>query len=111
MIEKEDALSLVNNSGIIDETALFEHVAAIIENRKARAGAYANREITLMRWEVVFFVSSVLLDGERAAYGKKIVTKLSSQLMSKYGKSFDVHNLRRMMRFAERFDDDEDEDE
>jgi hypothetical protein len=30
---------------------------------------------------------------------------LSSQLMSKYGKTFDIHNLRRMMRFAERFSD------
>jgi len=33
------------------------------------------------------------------------VTELASQLQVKYGKTFDTHNLRRMMRFAENFDD------
>jgi|GEM_PF-6740330 len=33
---------------LIDEAALYEQVVAIIENRKYRAGSYANREITLM---------------------------------------------------------------
>jgi len=47
----------------------------------------------------------VVLDGGRAAYGKQIVTELASKLMVKYGKTFDVHNLRRMMRFADRFND------
>jgi predicted nuclease of restriction endonuclease-like (RecB) superfamily len=102
---KKDSAIAASGAGIIDEAALFEHVATIIESRKARAGALANRELTLMRWEVGYYVRSVLLDGERAEYGKQIVTKLSSQLMKKYGKSFDVHNLRRMMRFAERFND------
>jgi hypothetical protein len=39
-------------SGGVDEAALFKRVAAIIENRKYRAGAYANREVILMNWEV-----------------------------------------------------------
>jgi len=46
-----------------------------------------------------------VLEGSRTAYGKRIVTTLASQLMVKYGKTFDVHNLRRMMRFAENFKD------
>ena len=89
----------------IDDSQIFERVASIIESRKSRAGVYANREVTLMYWEVGHYVNSVLLDGSRAAYGKRIVTTLSSQLMVKYGKTFDVHSLRRMMRFAERFSD------
>jgi hypothetical protein len=32
----------------IDETVLFENVKAIIEQRKDRAGSFANREVTLM---------------------------------------------------------------
>ena len=87
----------------IDEAQLFERVASIIELRKSRAGTYANREVTLMYWEVGHYVNSVVLDGSRAAYGKRIVTALASQLMVKYGRTFDVHNLRRMMRFAENF--------
>jgi predicted nuclease of restriction endonuclease-like (RecB) superfamily len=89
----------------VDEAALFERVAEIIESRKQRAGVYANREVTLMRWEVGQYISSVLLDGARAEYGKRIVATLSSQLAGKYGKSFDLHNIRRMMRFAQNFTD------
>jgi hypothetical protein len=36
------------NTGLVDECALFERVAAIIENRKNSAAAYANSEIALM---------------------------------------------------------------
>ena len=46
-------------------------MSRIIENRRSRAGAYANREVTLMHWEIVRHIGSVLLGGERAGYGKK----------------------------------------
>jgi len=90
---------------MIDETALFARVSTIIENRKSLAGAYANREVTLMYWEIGQYIGSVLLGGERAAYGKRIVTELAQQLARKYGSAFDDHNLRRMMRFAQKFND------
>jgi len=95
----------VQGENQINEVEIFERVAGIIETRKYRAGIYANCEITLMYWEVGHYVNSVVLDGGRAAYGKRIVTELASKLMVKYGKTFDVHNLRRMMRFAYNFDD------
>jgi predicted nuclease of restriction endonuclease-like (RecB) superfamily len=104
MSKKKQELSLRGETQI-DENLLFEYVAKIIETRKSRAGAYANREITLMYWEVGHYVNSIVLDGGRAEYGKRIVATLSSQLMIKYGKTFDLHNVRRMMRFAEKFSD------
>jgi len=33
------------------------------------------------------------------------VTTLSAKLMKKYGQTFDLHNIRRMMRFADKFKD------
>jgi predicted nuclease of restriction endonuclease-like (RecB) superfamily len=89
----------------IDETVLFERIAAIIENRKSRAAAYTNREVTLMFWEVGQYINAAVLDFKRAAYGKKIVSTLATQLSSIYGKSFELRNLRRMMQFAEQFYD------
>ena len=59
---------------------IFERVSSIIETRKARAGAYAFSEITLMYWEVGQYINSIVLDGSRAAYGKQIVSTLSKQL-------------------------------
>ena len=88
-----------------DGNSLFAKVAQIIENRKSRAGAYANQEITLMYWEIGNHINSIVLSGERAEYGKKIVATLSSQLVIKYGQTFDIHNIRRMIRFAEKFND------
>ena len=89
----------------IDEALLFERVSDIIENRKHRAGLYANREIVLMYWEVGMYINSVVLDGGRAAYGKSILSTLSTKLMTVYGNSFYVENIYRTMRFAKVFSD------
>jgi|GEM_PF-588383 len=89
----------------IDEGSLFAQIAAIIETRKSRAGAYANREVTLMFWEVGRYINSVVLDGGRAEYGKQILTALSARLVIKYGRNFTERNLYRMSLFAERFPD------
>lgn len=90
---------------IVDATGIFDHVASIIENRKFRAAAYANREVTLMYWEVGRYIGSVILDGGRGKYGKQIVATLAQQLQSKYGSSFDYVNIHRMIQFASRFPD------
>ena len=74
---------------------IYDYVSNIIETRKLNVGTYANREVTLMYWEIGHYVNSVVLDGGRATYGKQIVATLSSQLQAKYGKTFDVTNLRR----------------
>ena len=95
------------NINIIDESAIFEKVSAIIENRKYRAQVAANSEATMMFWEIGQYINSVILDAKRATYGKQIVATLSPQLQEKYGKSFELTNLRRMMRFAEKFADSE----
>ena len=55
----------------INETALLKNITKIIESRKNRAGAFANREVTLMYWEVGRYISSVLLGGERAELRQK----------------------------------------
>jgi len=89
----------------VDERSLFDCVAEIIETRKIRAGAYANREVTLMYWEIGRYINSVLLGGERAEYGKQIVARLSQQLVEMYGKGFEYTKLTRMVKFAELFSD------
>ncbi|MCL2631086.1 MAG: DUF1016 N-terminal domain-containing protein [Firmicutes bacterium] len=79
----------------INESLVFNHVSGIIENRKARAGAYANSEVTLMYWEIGRYINTVLLGNERATYGKRIVTALTTKLTERYGKTFEEQNLRR----------------
>ena len=89
----------------IDESALYERVSAIIENRKLRAQVQVNQESIIMFWEVGKYIGSVLLGGERAGYGKQIVVTLAQQLQTKYGSSFEYSNITRMIKFAARFPD------
>ena len=90
----------------LSESQIFDYVSNIIETRKSNAGAYANREVTLMYWEVGHYINSVVLNDGRAGYGKKILPELAVKLIVKYGKSFSERNLYRMMLFATRFSDE-----
>ena len=80
-------------------------IAAIIENRKNRIESRANAELTLMYWEIGNFINSVILDGGRGGYGKRILETLSPKLVVRYGHGFEVSNLYRMIRFADKFQD------
>ena len=73
-------LRIIQGATFIDETALFEQVSAIIENRKRRAKTHVSQEVTLMFWEVGHYVDSAVLNNQRAACGKKILTTLSAKL-------------------------------
>ena len=106
-MSKKAQIDSESSLDVIDEVYLFEHVAAIIEKRKYQAYAHANQETTLMFWEVGYFVNSVVLGKKRAEYGKKILPALAAKLVLKYGKSFELRNLRRMIQFAEVFPETE----
>ena len=103
MSKKKNNLTL--NTHQINENSLFTHVSKIIEKRKNRAGMYANREVTLMYWEIGRYIGSVLLSGERAEYGKRILATLSQELIKKYGSGFEYSKITRMIKFAELFPD------
>jgi len=86
---------------------LFSNVAQIIEQRKINIVSTANNQIVLMFWEIGRYINSAILGLERAEYGKRIVVTVSQQLVQKYGNQFDNINLRRMMQFANQFDDEQ----
>jgi len=89
----------------IEEAALFECISVIIENRKFRAQTQANQESVLMFWEIGKYIGSVLLNGERARYGKQMIMTLAQHLQKIYGNSFEYTNVTRMVTFAARFPD------
>ena len=73
-------ISVALNNELIDESALFERVAAIIENRKYRAYARVNHENIMMFWEVGQYINSAVLGNKCAAYGKQILSSLTTKL-------------------------------
>lgn len=84
---------------------LFTDLAQIIEQGKNQLTKQVNSVLTLTYWHIGKKINEHILKNERAEYGKEIVATVSTQLVVKYGKSFELRNLRRMMQFAEVFSD------
>ena len=87
------------------EQALFKEISNLIESCKANVAKTVNGTTTLMFWQIGKIVNGAILQNKRAEYGKQIVSLLAAQLKEKYGKSFELRNLRRMIQFSEQFDD------
>lgn len=84
---------------------LFNELSQLIEQSKTKIQSYANSTLTTLFWQVGKRINGHILQNKRADYGKQIVSTLSTQLESAYGKNFELRNLRRMMQFAEQFTD------
>jgi len=85
------------------EQTLFNDFSQLIEQSKQFVVVQANSVLTLLFWNIGKRINDVILQNKRADYGKRIVPTLSAQLTEKYGKNFELRNLRRMMQFAEQF--------
>ena len=88
-----------------DVNEIFSKISAIIEQGKITAYSYANNSTILMFWSIGQYINKVILNSNRAEYGKKIFPTLSGKLVLKYGKSFSEKNLYRMSHFADIFQD------
>jgi hypothetical protein len=56
----------VAGNAVPSEAALFKQVSKIIEKRRYNAGAYANREITLMYWETLYTTKFIEIESVEA---------------------------------------------
>lgn len=82
---------------------LLGDIKSLIEEGRRQAATAVNMGLTLLYWRIGQRINAEVLQDERAAYGEQIVSTLSRQLSSDYGRSFGVKNLRHIMRFAEVF--------
>jgi predicted nuclease of restriction endonuclease-like (RecB) superfamily len=80
-------------------------LSQLIEQSKKQVAVQANSALTILFWQIGNRINQDILQNKRAEYGKQIVPTLSTQLENKYGRNFEVKNLRRMMQFAEQFTD------
>jgi predicted nuclease of restriction endonuclease-like (RecB) superfamily len=85
---------------------LYNDISEIIETSRKNVAQTVNFTITILYWQIGHRINEDLLDGNRAAYGKQIVSQLATKLQMQYGKrGFQERNIRRMMQFAELFSD------
>lgn len=91
----------------IPDDALVNELAALIEQSKQQVVSHNNSVLTFLFWQVGRRINTEIFKNKRAQYGRQIVSTVSTQLESKYGRNFEEKNLRRMLQFAEQFDDEQ----
>lgn len=84
---------------------LLEDLRQLIEETRQGVAATVNIALSLLYWRIGKRINEEILKGERAEYGEQIVSTLSRQLESEYGRGFSEKSLRHMIRFAETFPD------
>ncbi len=99
-------MSSEQNIAVLD-TRLLTELSALIERGKQEATAQVNSTMTLVFWEIGKRINLEVLDNQRATYGKQIVATVSRQLTELYGRGFTEKSVRRMMQFAEQFENRE----
>ena len=85
--------------------SLLTELSFLIEQCQQQIVSQANSTLTLLFWQVGKRINEDILQHKRADYGKQIVSTVSAQLKERYGRNFELGNLRRMMQFAEQFPD------
>jgi predicted nuclease of restriction endonuclease-like (RecB) superfamily len=85
---------------------LFQEIRQLIDSAKQRAAIAINAEITLLYWQIGHRIQTEILQGQRAGYGKQIISNLSQQLTQAYGNGWSEKQLRHCLHFAETFSDE-----
>ena len=99
---------MAKNKDILSpEQSLFNELSLLIEQSQQEVVAQVNSSLTMLFWHIGSRINQSILQNKRAEYGKHIVVTLSRQMKDKYGRSFDEKNLRRMLQFADQFNDEE----
>ncbi len=85
---------------------LLGDLRGLIDAARSRAAVAVNAEMTLLYWQVGVRIRDHVLQGERAAYGKQVVTGLARALSAQFGRGWSAQHLRHCLRIAETFPDE-----
>ena len=85
-------------------TELFSEVSAIIAEARKNVYRAVNFAMVKAYWHIGEAIVKRELQGkERADYGEKTIVELSKRLTKKFGKGFNLSNIKYMRRFYETF--------
>lgn len=99
--DKAGLTAASNNSPLMDD------IRRMIEATRSSVATTVNAGLTMLYWHIGKRIREEILRGERAEYGHEIVISLARELTAEYGRGFEEKNLRRMIQFAEVFQEEE----
>ena len=94
--------NLISNNKSVE---LFGDVKQLITTAKQRAAVAINSELTLLYWQIGQRINNEVLGGERADYGKQVISELAKALTVQFGRGWSKRNLFQVIKFAEEFPD------
>ncbi|GAM09123.1 putative protein [Geobacter sp. OR-1] len=104
---KKVAVIGTESSAVVDATGLLVELRELIHSARQRVATAANAEQTLLYWRLGKRLRTEVLGDNRAVYGEQIVATVSRQLETEFGKGFGEKSVRRMIQFAELFQDEQ----
>lgn len=88
---------------VLDNSLLVNDIRQMIESTRSSVATAVNIGLTMLYWRIGKRIHEEILLQERAEYGKEILATLGRQLTKDFGKGFEEKNLRRMIQFADLF--------
>jgi predicted nuclease of restriction endonuclease-like (RecB) superfamily len=86
------------------DNALYEQISTLVEQSRQALRQAVNTTMVQTYWHIGRLIVEGEQEGEsRAAYGKQQLASVSERLNQRFGKGFDVTNLRNMRRFYQLF--------
>jgi predicted nuclease of restriction endonuclease-like (RecB) superfamily len=82
-------------------TDIYETIRAALTEARTSVVAAVNSAMVNVYWEIGRHITEAV--GERAEYGRNLLTYLSERLTKEFGKGFTERNLRAMRQFYETF--------
>ncbi len=92
---------MVMTTSLQISNSLFQDLRSLIIEARQDVARQVNSALVMLYWRVGQRIRKDILKEERADYGERIVSTLSTQLVSEFGLSFSSRNLWHMLRFAE----------
>jgi len=90
----------------VKPAALLHDVRTMILATRQSVATTVNAALVQLYWQIGQRIRTDILGEKRAEYGEKIVSALSKQLTTEFGRGFSRPSLARMIAFAEAFPDE-----
>lgn len=92
-------------SEIEKNNPLARTISGLIQSAKSEVIRAINTSMLRLYWQIGKTIQEELIKNDRAEYGKRIVTTVSSELVFAYGRGYGERNLWRMIAFYNTFPD------
>jgi predicted nuclease of restriction endonuclease-like (RecB) superfamily len=99
------ALAIKPAAALDQGTSLLSEVRELILTTRQTVARGVNATLVMLNWEIGQRIRQDILNNQRADYGDRIVSTLSTQLAAEFGPNFAERNLRRMIQLSEVFAD------